>query len=85
MTNDNNSQGQGPDRTTDQPLSRFRPRYRTLTAAELKLHDQIKDTAEVLCTLIEQIPPSRDRSLAVTRLEDSIMRAVRALTADQGA
>lgn len=61
--------------------SRFRPRYRALTDAEKALHDQIKDGAAALEALIEQIPEGRDKSLAMTHLEDSVMRAVRGLTA----
>ena len=63
------------------PTSRFRPRYRALTEEEKALHDEIKLQAADLEALIEKVPDGRDKALAMTHLEDSIMRAVRALTA----
>ena len=61
--------------------SRFRPRYRKLTPEELALHDLVKAKAAELETLIEQAPGGREKLLALTYLEESIMRAVRAITA----
>ena len=61
--------------------SRFRPRYRKLTPEELALHDLVKAKAAELETLIEQAPGGREKSLALTYLEEAIMRAVRAITA----
>ncbi len=63
------------------PVSRFRPRYRALTDAEKEIHDQLKDKAEGLAQLIETIKPGRYRSLSLTALEESIMWAVKELTA----
>lgn len=60
--------------------SRFRPRYRKLTPDELALHDEIKNKAAELETLIERVKPGRYRSLAITALEESIMWAVKELT-----
>jgi hypothetical protein len=73
--------------------SRFRPRYRALSDAEKALHDQIKAKAEELEVLYWQIdvrpvgkamaasPSGRHRALAVTALEESVMWAVKELTA----
>jgi hypothetical protein len=38
-----------------------------------------------LYTMLEALPPSRDRTLAITRLEDSHDRVVRALVAQDDA
>lgn len=68
----------------------FRRRYRKLDDAEAKYRDLIKDTASELWKLIDELPAARsapdptvgrDIALAKTHLEDSVMRAVRALTA----
>ena len=61
--------------------SRFRPRYRTLSPDEVALHDDIKETARILEGMIEQLPKSRESSLAMTKLEESIMWAIKGLTA----
>lgn len=68
---------QGP---AEQPVTRFRPRFRALTQPELVLHDAIKTKADELCALIEQVKPGRYRSLAITDLESSIMWAIKELT-----
>lgn len=60
--------------------SRFRPRYRKLDDAELKLHDEIKSAATVLESLFERIPPGREVSLGITNLEQAVMWAVKGLT-----
>lgn len=75
--------------------TRFRPRYRNLTADEKELHDSIKKAAELLEALYEKIPfvsttsgdPTRPvpagryKALALTALEESVMWAVKELTA----
>lgn len=61
--------------------SRFRPKYRALTEEEKDLHDGIKDTATFLEELILMTPKSREQSLAITKLEESIMWAIKSLTA----
>lgn len=66
---------------THEKPSRFRPRYRPLTPEELKLHDELKRRAAELEELIEQIPSGRYTALALTNLEESIMFAVKGLTA----
>lgn len=42
----------------DEPVTRFRPRYRALTAPEKTLHDEIKDAAARLLALYASIEPS---------------------------
>lgn len=76
-----NALGAGPERMTDQPVSRFWPRYRKLTENELNLHDAIRHKAEELAQLMEQAPPSRERSLAITNLEQAVMWSIRGITA----
>ena len=41
------------------PVSRFRPRYRALTPDEKALHDAIKQKADELVALFEQVKPGR--------------------------
>lgn len=61
-------------------LSRFRPVYRRLSEAEVALHDEIKDQAEVLAQLFERVQPGRYRTIAITALESAVMWAVKELT-----
>lgn len=61
--------------------SRFRPVYRPLSQEEKQLHDAIKAKAEELERLIEQTPQGRYQSLAMTALEESVIWAVKGLTA----
>lgn len=68
----------------DEPLSRFRPRYRALSEDEKALHDAIKAKAvelEELITSVKGGAPTRYKSLAMTELELAIMWAVKELTA----
>jgi hypothetical protein len=67
----------------DEPVSRFRPVYRALTDDEKALHDNLKSAYRQIEELIEQIPPGRYRSLAITALEESCMWAVKELTANR--
>lgn len=60
--------------------SRFRPRYRALTADEVILHDLIKAKADELADLFEQVKPGRYRSLGMTSLEEAVMWTVKELT-----
>jgi hypothetical protein len=64
----------------DEPVSRFRPRYRALTEEEKALHDAIKAKAAELEALFEQVKPGRYRSLGMTALEESVMWTVKELT-----
>jgi len=79
------SQFQGePDKRQegDIEVSRFRPRYRKLTTEEMALHDLIKTRAEELEELYMQASKDqRYRALATTALEESVMWAIKALTA----
>ena len=66
------------------PVSRFRPRYRALNAAEQALHDLIEDKAAELEELFNTVklsqPPGRYHALAITSLEESVMWIVKELT-----
>ncbi|MGH6950845.1 MAG: DUF7681 family protein [Vitreimonas sp.] len=107
MSGENVFEGAPDARQSDDtatPVSRFRPRYRALTAEEKALHDEIKAKAEELDALISKVwsgpvgdmlsqpadfeankeraaTVGRYKSLAVTSLEQSIMWAIKALTA----
>jgi hypothetical protein len=63
--------------------SRFRPRYRALSDAEKALHDEIKDRAAALENLFEQVVAAshREGALAMTKLEEAVMWAIKALSA----
>lgn len=64
--------------------NRFRPVYRQLTDEEKNLNEQIKDKATELEALIGSIGNERTgryKSLAMTALEESVMWAVKELTA----
>jgi len=61
-------------------VSRFRPRYRALSAEEMLLHDKIKTKATELEDLFNQVNTGRYHSLAITSLEESVMWIVKELT-----
>ena len=67
----------------DHRVSRFRPTYRALTEEEKRLHDEIKDCAQKLELVIDRLPKSREQSLAMTKLEEAIMWAIKGLTANR--
>jgi hypothetical protein len=72
-----------PDaRQSDTPIevSRFRPRYRALDAAELALHDAIKGKAAELEALFGMVKKGRYASLGMTALEEAVMWTVKELT-----
>lgn len=64
----------------NEPVSRFRPRYRALTEDEKALHDQLKSKAAELEELFEKVKPGRYRSLGFTALEEAVMWTVKELT-----
>jgi len=64
----------------DIDVSRFRPRYRALTTDEKALYDAIKDKAEELAVLFEQVKPGRYRALSLTALEAAVMWSIKELT-----
>ena len=66
---------------TQESVSRFRPRYRALTDKEKALHDEIETKAAELEKLYEQLKPPRYAALAMRGLEESVMWAVKGLTA----
>jgi hypothetical protein len=66
--------------TTAIKTSRFRPVYRALTDEEKALHDNIKAAAKWMEDLIDALPPGREVSLGMTKLEEAVMWAVKGLT-----
>lgn len=79
----NTYEGGQPDKrlsATDEKPSRFRPRYRKLTATELLVHDEIKAQAVGMEALFASVPEGRYKSMALTALEESVMWAVKGLT-----
>ncbi len=66
--------------STNEPVSRFRPKYRALTDEEKALHDQLKNKAAELEQLYLKVKPGRYNSLAMTSLEQSVMWIVKELT-----
>lgn len=64
----------------DTKVSRFRPRYRALTAEEKALHDEIKDKAAELEVLFERAKGGRYKALAFTALEAAVMWIVKEIT-----
>ena len=61
--------------------SRFRPKYRALNEGEVAIHNAIKETAAIMETLYDQLPDGRYKALGFTSLEESVMWAVKQLTA----
>lgn len=57
-----------------------RQQYRVLTDAEKALVDEIKTKGADFIALMQKIGPSRDCSLAITHMEDAVMRGVRHVT-----
>jgi len=64
----------------DMPVSRFRPRYRALSAEEVKFHDDLKAHYAMVEHMLLQLPHTRYRALALTTLEESCMWSVKELT-----
>jgi hypothetical protein len=58
----------------------MRHEYRVLNADEKKLMQDIKDDGAMLLVRINMPPPSRERSLARTKVEEAVMWAVKGLT-----
>jgi hypothetical protein len=59
----------------------FRKAYRKLTDEETILLETLKDQASALYDTMQKHPGSRNMSLAVTKLEEAVMWAVKAITA----
>lgn len=62
-------------------MSIFRPKYKLLSDQEKAEIDLVKARAEELLKAIENGPAGRERSIAVTKLEESVMWAVKGMTA----
>lgn len=61
-------------------MSRFRKEYRALTNMEKQTVKDIKTYAEALEVIIERVPSPRERALALTKLEEAVMWAVKGVT-----
>lgn len=59
----------------------FRPKYRELNDDEKDFLGDVKARAGALGELLDQIPQSREVSLAKTKLEECVMWAVKGITA----
>lgn len=70
----------GPAIAAHEAADYFRRKYRPLNVSEAKLVSQIKDNASFLHLVISQSSPSRERSLALTKLEEAVMWAVKGIT-----
>lgn len=79
-------EGKPDGRQSDEhiPVSRFRPTYRALSDEEKALHHAIKTKAAELEALFEQVAPSREASLGMTKLEEAVMWTVKGLTGAAG-
>ena len=58
-----------------------RHQYRPLTDDEKKSVSDVKDATREFGAVLDSLPPSRERSIAITKLEEASMWAVRGLTA----
>lgn len=58
----------------------FRKQYRQLSELERAMLDDMKCEAEVLYQKIKSIGTSRETSLALTKLEESVMWATKSIT-----
>lgn len=58
----------------------MRARYRQLEPAEIAHLDEIKGAAARLYDIISSSPPTREQSVSKTKLEESVMWAVKGLT-----
>ena len=61
-------------------MSRFRKQYRQLTSIEANLIESIKFKAEQLEEELLELADSREKSLALTKLEECVMWAVKKVT-----
>lgn len=58
----------------------LRHNYRKLTDGEKQTMDQIKDAGQAFLDVVATCPPCRESSLAVTKIEEAVMWAVKGLT-----
>lgn len=61
-------------------MGRFRKQYRQLTDEEKALIEEIKDGASALEVSLEKMEHSREKSLALTNLEQAIMWSTQGIT-----
>lgn len=61
-------------------MSRFRTEYRELSLDEKTYIRMIKDSAGLLEIAINNAPDGREKSLALTKLEEAVMWAVKGIT-----
>lgn len=61
-------------------MSVFRKEYRELTEDEKAHVENVKTAAEVLYDHIEAMKDGREKSIAKTKLEESVMWAVKGIT-----
>lgn len=61
-------------------MSRFRKQYRELTPIEKAIVEDIKTQAESLEESISNVPDGREKSIALTKLEEAVMWAVKGVT-----
>ena len=54
---------------------------RTLTDEEEQQVSEVEQATDAFSRLLKSLPPSRERSIAITKLEESSMWAIRGLTA----
>lgn len=57
-----------------------RKAYRTLSADEQDRLNKFKDAGEAFINALLELPESRERSVAITNAEQSVMWAVKGLT-----
>lgn len=58
----------------------FRHEYRTLSEQEKLNMQLVKDTASTLHDIFKTLNPTREISLAITKLEEAVMWAVKGIT-----
>ncbi len=58
----------------------MRQTYRQLTEPELNSVRLVKDEGQAFWNLLDALPPSRELSLAKTKIEEAVMWAVKAIT-----
>ena len=63
-----------------EPMGRFRKQYRQLTDDEKALIEEIKSGAIALEASLERMENSREKSLALTNLEQAVMWSTQGIT-----
>lgn len=61
-------------------MDTFRKEYRKLEPREVALVQEVKERADAMLMTLEAIGSGRDQALAKTKLEESVMWAVKAIT-----